>query len=141
MRKYWMLIALLLLMLAGCSGGHEGHMSEATNELPKEIKVEVKTVPEAVQAQKNTEIQAVVTQDGKAVNDADDVQFEIWKDSDAKHEMLTAKAKGNGVYTADKTFPEDGVYHITAHTNARDMHVMPTVQITVGTSQAASHVK
>ena len=139
MRKYWIMIALFLLVLAGCSSGQEDQNSEATNELPKEVKVEVKTVPEAVQAHEHTEIQAIVTQDGKAVNDADDVKFEIWKDGAEQHEMLTAKAKGNGVYAVDKTFPEDGVYHITAHTNARDMHVMPTVQITVGTGQAASH--
>lgn len=139
MRKYWIMIAVFLLMLAGCSGGHEGRNSEAANELPKEVKVEVKTAPEAVKAHENIEIQALVTQDGKAVNDADDVKFEIWKDGAEQHEMLTAKAKGNGVYTVDKTFPEDGVYHITAHTNARDMHVMPTVQVTVGTGQTASH--
>lgn len=138
MRKYWMMIAVFLLVLAGCSGGHEGHNSELANELPKEVKVEVKTVPEAVKAHEHTEIQAIVTQDGKAVNDADDVKFEIWKAGAEQHEMLAAKAKGNGVYTIDKTFPEDGVYHITAHTNARDMHVMPTVQITVGTGQAAA---
>lgn len=139
MRKYWIMVALFLLVLAGCSSGQEDQNSEATNELPKEVKVEVKTAPEAVQAHEHTEIQAIVTQDGKAVNDADDVKFEIWKDGAEQHVMLTAKAKGNGMYAVDKTFPEDGVYHITAHTNARDMHVMPTVQVTVGTGQAAAH--
>lgn len=130
MKKYWMISALVLLALAGCSE-QESQTSTQPNELPKEVKVEVKTKPEAVQANKSTEIDAIVTQDGKAVNDADDVKFEVWKDGSDKHDMLVAKAKGNGVYAADKTFPESGVYHITAHTNAREMHVMPMVQITV----------
>ncbi len=123
--------------LAGCSGNSEHNQGAQTDEVPKEVKVEVKTKPETIKPNEKAEIQAIVTQDGKKVEDADEVEFEVWKDGDQKHEMTKAKHKGNGVYTIEKVFDADGVYHIIAHTNARDMHVMPEVKVTVGNGQAA----
>jgi hypothetical protein len=136
MKKFFT-AAVLVFALAGC-GSNGGHNHDAkTDEVPKEVKVEVKTNPKTIKPNEKTEIQAIVTQDGKKVDDADDVKFEIWKDGDQKHEMIEAKHKGNGVYTIEKEFSTDGIYHIIAHTNARDMHVMPEVKVTVGNGQTA----
>lgn len=49
--------------------------------------------------------------------------------------MLEGKHKGKGVYAVEKTFETDGVYHIIAHTNAREMHVMPEVKVAVGNAK------
>ena len=49
--------------------------------------------------------------------------------------MLDGKHKGKGVYAVEKTFETDGVYHIIAHTNAREMHVMPEVKVAVGNAK------
>ncbi|MFX3623876.1 MAG: FixH family protein [Ectobacillus sp.] len=134
MKKLWIAIYFSVLLLAGCSGqNHNGH----TNELPQEVKVEVQTKPETIKAHEKTEIQAIVTQDGNRVENADDVKFEIWKDGNENHETIEAKHKGNGVYFIEKEFGEDGIYHIIAHTNARDMHVMPEVKVTVGSAAPA----
>ncbi|MFD3447878.1 FixH family protein [Microbacteriaceae bacterium 4G12] len=133
MKKLLIAIVVLVFALAGCGS----QAKKKSDEAPKEVKVEVKTNPKTIKANESVEIQAIVTQDGKNVDDADDVKFEIWKDGDQKKEMFEAKHKGNGVYAIEKTFPVDGVYQITAHTNARDMHVMPTVKVTVGNGQAA----
>ena len=58
--------------------------------------------------------------------------MERWR---RKHEMLDGKHKGKGVYAVEKTFETDGVYHIIAHTNAREMHVMPEVKVAVGNAK------
>ena len=58
--------------------------------------------------------------------------MESWHE---KHEMLEGKHKGKGVYAVEKTFETDGVYHIIAHTNAREMHVMPEVKVAVGNAK------
>ncbi|MCP8966959.1 FixH family protein [Ectobacillus ponti] len=135
MRKWMILPGMLVLILAGCSSKEHNNTG---NSVMKEVKVEVKTAPEKLEANKKVEVQALVTQDGKAVEDAESVKFEIWKEGSEKHDMLTAKHKDGSVYAADETFSEDGVYHIIAHTNARDMHTMPEVKVTVGTGQAAA---
>ena len=49
--------------------------------------------------------------------------------------MLDGKHKGKGVYAVEKTFETDGVYHIIAHTNAREMHVTPEVKVAVGNAK------
>lgn len=139
--KRFFTAALLIFLLTGC-GSDTGHQHDAhTDEVPKAVEVELKTNPATITANETTEIQAIVTQDSKPVDDADDVKFEIWKDGEQEHETLEAAHKGNGVYAIEKQFSTDGMYHIIAHTNARDMHVMPEVTVTVGTGQAAAENK
>lgn len=120
----------LLFILSACSSQEQ--QSTQTNQMPKLIKVEVKLNPEEARAKQEAEIQAIVTQGDEPVEDADDVKFEIWKEGDEEHETIEATHTGNGVYAINKTFLEEGIYNIIAHTNARDLHTMPKVQVTIG---------
>lgn len=100
--------------------------------MPKLVTVEIKLSPEEIKAKQEVEIQAIVTQGNKPVEDTDDVKFEIWKEGDGQHETIEASHKRNGVYTINKTFLVEGLYNIIAHTNARDLHTIPKTQMTVG---------
>lgn len=130
MKKVLTSLCMTLIVLAGCNS--QSHQHTQSDAVPKEVKVEIKTNPDTLKQNEKIELQAIVTQDGKAVDDAQDVKFETWKENDQKHTMTVATHKNNGIYAADITFPQDGVYHIIAHTDARDMHVMPEVKIAVG---------
>ncbi|MGG0238609.1 FixH family protein [Bacillus rhizoplanae] len=133
MKKLLITLFITMLALAGCNT--KSDETTKKNKSLEEVKVEIKTNPETLKPNEKVEVQAIVTQGKDKVTDADDVKFEIWKDGEEKKEMLDAKNKGNGVYAIDKTFPSDGVYHIIAHTNARDMHVMPEVKVAVGNAK------
>ncbi|MFD0770808.1 FixH family protein [Bacillus sp. CGMCC 1.60114] len=132
MKKLVITLFITMLALAGCNT--KSDETTKKNKSLEEVKVEIKTNPETLKPNEKAEVQATVTQGKEKVTDAD-VKFEIWKDGEEKKEMLDAKHKGNGVYTIDKTFPSEGVYHIIAHTNARDMHVMPEVKVAVGNAK------
>ncbi|AWC33679.1 MULTISPECIES: FixH family protein [Bacillus cereus group] len=132
MKKFIITLFIAMLALAGCNTNKE---ESPKKEKLEEVKVAVQTNPKEVKPNEKTEVQALVTQGKEKVTDADDVKFEIWKDGDEKHEMLNGKHKGKGVYAVEKTFPSDGVYHIIAHTNAREMHVMPEVKVAVGNAK------
>lgn len=119
----------LTLLLAACSQSEEDNVQ--SNEIPKVVEVTININPEKAKINKEVEIQAMVTQGNEAVTDADDVKFEIWKEGEEKHEKIEATHKGDGIYAINKTFSENGIYHIIAHTNARGMHTMPKIQITV----------
>jgi hypothetical protein len=123
-------LIFLVFILSACSSQEE--QSIQSNQVPKLVKVEVKLNPEEAKAKQEVEIQAIVTQDNEPVEDADDVKFEIWKEGDEQHETIEASHTGNGVYAINKTFLKEGIYNIIAHTNARDLHTMPKVQVTIG---------
>ncbi|WP_459499608.1 FixH family protein [Bacillus sp. C1] len=132
MKKLVITLFIAMLALAGCNTEKEGSTKKDKIE---EVKVAVQTNPKEIKPNEKTEVQALVTQGKEKVTDADDVKFEIWKDGEEKHEMLNGKHKGKGVYAVEKTFPSDGVYHVVAHTNAREMHVMPEVKVAVGNAK------
>lgn len=134
MKKVIAVLCISLIALVACNS--QGQNNTQKDAVPKEVKVEVKTNPETLKSNEKIELQAIVTQDGKAVDDAQDVKFETWKEADQNHAMTVAQHKQNGIYVAEITFAENGVYHIIAHTNARDMHVMPEVKVLVGTQAA-----
>ena len=73
-----------------------------------------------------------VTQGSSNVDDAQDVQFEIWNATTQSSEMLQAEFTGNGTYTVSKQFSKDGIYYVQTHVNARGLHVMPKKQFIVG---------
>ncbi|MDM5189796.1 FixH family protein [Bacillus sp. DX4.1] len=133
MKKLVITLFIAMLALAGCNTKADEQSKE--KKKIEEVKVEVKTNPKELKPNEKVEVQALVTQGKENVTDADDVKFEIWKDGEEKHEMLNGKHKGKGVYAVDKTFPSDGVYHVIAHTNAREMHVMPEVKVAVGNAK------
>ncbi|MBM7579316.1 FixH family protein [Jeotgalibacillus terrae] len=124
--KKWMIGLMAVMLLAACS-----QEEEAANELPEMVEVEI-MVPEDAVPGEETVLQAEVTQGGEAVEDANEVLFEIWNDAaGTESERVEASHTENGVYEIPYTF-EESVYTVQAHTTARDMHVMPKTQFHVG---------
>ena len=131
--KKVVLTAMLALALAACTSEAETPID--TNDVVEEIvevKVEILT-PEHVDANVPILLEAKVTQGDDVVNDADNVKFEVWQSGMRNAgTMLDGEFVGGGIFQAEMTFDEDGVYYMFAHTNARGMHVMPKQEITVG---------
>jgi hypothetical protein len=102
--------------------GHSEHSEEHAPTAPK-VKLDL---PEDAKAGEEVSIQITVTHEGEPVNDADEVQFEIWKKGAPKddHEMMDAEKTGDGVYSVKKTFREPGEYKVMYHVTARGSHVM-----------------
>ncbi|WP_181350641.1 FixH family protein [Thalassobacillus sp. CUG 92003] len=141
MKKLLCMSFIFLLFTSACgsqakddSGSSNAESNGGDSEALAMVETEITLAPDQPEPNKQTSIEATVTQDGEAVNDADEVEFEIWKKNASKDnsKMLSAESTGNGVYQAEFTFPSKGTYNITAHTTARDMHVMPTKTVTIG---------
>lgn len=131
MKRLWfLLIGLLVLALAACSGAKDNGKSSG-DDLPKMVEVSI-LLPEKIEPNVETEIKAHVTQDGKNVEDANEVKFEIFKNGDKEHEMIEAKHAGDGIYSIKKTFADEGHYVVISHVTARDMHNMPKKEFVVG---------
>ncbi|WP_404350351.1 FixH family protein [Sutcliffiella horikoshii] len=139
MKKLTLFFSLLsLMMLAACGSTNNNENTNGNNdEVPSMVEVEIK-LPEAVEPNEEVKVEALVTQGEENVDDAHEVKFEIWKQGqEADHEMIEATNDGSGIYSIMKTFEEEGFYYIVAHTTARDMHVMPRVELTVGNPEPA----
>ncbi|WP_391203703.1 FixH family protein [Psychrobacillus sp. L4] len=134
MKKILTVLALTTLTLAGC-GGKEAttHDSHSHNEgTLEEVVVNIQT-PETLPVGQEVALSAKVTQGDKAVDDADQVEFEVWESGMREHgTMLEGKLTKDGVYEANYTFDHDGIYYMFAHTNARGLHVMPKQELKVG---------
>ncbi len=141
MKKFTLLISLLsLLMLAACGSSNNNENTNGNSDnIPNMVEVEIK-LPEEIEPNEEVKIEALVTQGDEHVEDANEVTFEVWKQGqEADHEMLEADNDGKGVYSITKTFEEEGFYYVVAHTTARDMHVMPRVEVTVGNPDPSKH--
>ncbi|MBT2583737.1 FixH family protein [Planococcus sp. ISL-109] len=127
--KKWMVLVFLMLLLAACT---EEDSSAGTGDTLEEVKVEFNTA-ESAEPGEEVMLSAAVTQGAEAIEDADEVVFEVWQSGDREHsEMLEAVHTEGGVYEHSRTFDEEGLYFIQAHTTARRMHVMPKMELTVG---------
>ncbi|MGD6792642.1 FixH family protein [Metabacillus indicus] len=127
-RNIVMVILTCLVILAGCAANTE----KAEEQQMKLVEVDVK-LPEDVSLNEQLTFEAELSQGGEAVEDADEVLFEIWK-ANEKEQGVKVKASHtkNGLYTAENTIKEKGVYYIQTHVTARSMHVMPKKQFTAG---------
>lgn len=135
-------IFFMLIVLSACHGNeqsernseqqsnHDHHQEKNVSTEP--LKVEILT-PDKLPVNQESILEARLTQGDELVNDAQEVQFEVWKENNKKQsEMIDGKLEKDGVYTAKKTFQEDGIYYVQAHATARGMHVMPIKKIVVG---------
>ncbi|WP_026694246.1 FixH family protein [Peribacillus kribbensis] len=134
MQKYGAAILTALLLLSGCSDS--GHR-ETRDAVPKMLDVQLH-IPKTAEVNQEVELSAKVTQDKKAVTDAEKVEFEIRRNGEAESEMVEVKTQKKGIYKIKKTFSEDGVYLITSHVTARDMHSMPSGKLIVGKGDTAA---
>lgn len=127
--KKWIGFVLLIMLLAACS---EENPSAGAGETLEEVEVEFNTESSADPGEE-IELSATVTQGEEAVEDADEVVFEVWRSGEREYsEMLEGAHQEMGIYTQSHQFEEEGLYFIQAHTTARRMHVMPKMKLTVG---------
>lgn len=124
MRKLFLMtgvLASLLFVLAACGN----------DELPM-IGVDYQ-LPETAEVGEEVELVAIVTFDDKPVEDATQMDFEVWEKGDKDNsEMLKGEHVGDGKYVASFTFEHDGIFESFAHTTAEGLHYMPKKEITVG---------
>lgn len=161
--KHLFFLVLVPFALIGCQAD-EGNqaLGHSQDEL---IEVTFGTNPEDnLQTDEPVEIYVRVTQDGKPVDDADDVAFEIWheddeaaesdnqddqhhesdgQDEDQVHEesddhdsmyregteVIAATHQGDGIYSIEKTFDQEGVHFVMYHVTARSYHAMKAEEI------------
>ncbi|WP_342536005.1 FixH family protein [Sporosarcina sp. FSL K6-3508] len=134
----FMLGVAMLAVVAAC-GKEEDVPTDAA--LPEPLEVEL-TVPEQAEANEPVTVSALVMQGNEEVEDATEVEFEIWeegKKDDSIHVESTNEKKG--IYSAETTFEQDGIYHVQVHVTARGMHIMPEKQIRIGEAQAESEAE
>ncbi|WP_432352392.1 FixH family protein [Sporosarcina sp. A2] len=133
--------ALIALLATGCGQNDEANKNASTeDEMVVPIAVEV-TVPETGEAGELVHLAAAVTQGDEKVTDANDVEYEIWQEGKKEESwMVKSNQKTDGLYEADATFENDGVYHVQVHVTARDMHTMPMKQITIGKGETQTAV-
>ncbi len=134
MKKIVLLLSTVILMTACSPVVHGmGDMNMRENGL---IDVKLSWDQEVINANEAVTFQAVVSQAGKGVNDANKVVFEIWKNDKPleKHEKIEVDVNSavNGHYNLQKTFTEVGQYHVIAHVTARGSHSMPEKTFDVG---------
>lgn len=60
-----------------------------------------------------------------------DVSLSFWKEGE-QAEALPVSEEKNGIFTAEKSIVEKGVYFIKADIQTGEQHIMPTKQIWVG---------
>jgi len=127
MKKLLLVVVPLLLMVVGCTSAPEEKTSMEIVEVEMGI-------PENVTEQEEVVVKTLVTQGEEKVEDAKEVQFEIWNVEKGKENsvLLDAEHVGDGVYEVKHSFEDKGVYRVQSHVTARDMHVMPTKQMVVG---------
>jgi YtkA-like len=126
MKKLFSLLIASIMITAGCSNEKA---KEPVAEKPVDVKI---LLPIAeINVNKEIKIRAEVTQNEKAVSDADQVQFEIGKTGEDSIAMLDAKNGIDGIYSAKYTFTQDGDYYVIAHVTARDQHSMPKKEFKV----------
>lgn len=135
MKKWIAIISTSLLLLAGCGETKQNEEQEEA-AVPEIIAADL-AVPEKAEVGEEVTLAVTVTQGEEAVEDANEVKFEIWmegaKDSS---ELVVANHTENGKYEAAYTFLENGVFNVQSHVTARDMHTMPTKKLQVGKVEA-----
>lgn len=128
--KNFMILSVLMFVLTACGNAEEAQ-GEGNQEAIEPIEAEVTMSEEMETGDQVLETQ--VTQADEAVSDADEVVFEVWKHGDKDNsEMIEQETEDDGVYSADYTFEEDGIYLVQPHVTAREMHTMPIHTVVVG---------
>ena len=136
----FMLLGVMTLFLAAC-GDSNGENS--TDEDKKMVQVDANLeLPQEAKKGETVSLSTKVTQGDENVEDADEVKYEIWKNGKKEEsEMIEANHDKEGIYKAEKTFEEDGMYTVQVHVTARDMHTMPKAEIAIGEVEAGEHAE
>lgn len=138
MKKSFVALFAACVLLAGC-GQSEENTNGSNEELPELIEA-VLDVPEKGDPGTEITLAVKVVQGDSPVEDANEVEFEIWKDGNKEEsEMLEGNHTENGEYSSVYSFPEDGLYYVQSHVTARGMHTMPKKPIEIGNLEAEQH--
>ncbi|CEG21258.1 hypothetical protein BN1080_00164 [Planococcus massiliensis] len=128
-------IRLLLLLfsslciLSACSASEDA-ADLYKKEKPLQVEVDM---PESLSAETKQTVKAILKQDGKPVEDARFVHFEIWKQDHSVHyPMEEAEEAENGVYQMDVRFKEEGLYYLEVHAGNEGSLISPVRQFIVG---------
>ena len=129
-RKFGLLLVIVVLgALAAC-----GKEDDVPTEVkpPEMLEVEL-TVPETAAVDETVEMTAKVTQGDEKIEEADEVVFEVWEEGKkSDSEMIDSVNEKGGIYTAEKSFDHDGLFHVQVHVTANGMHTMPLTEVVVG---------
>ncbi|AZV50417.1 FixH family protein [Bacillus halotolerans] len=124
-----------VFLLNGC--GSEANKAHTAAETPEVLDVKL-TGPEKVKPGENAAYEAAVSYGDEAVTDADEVEFEVWKDGEKNDSKMFKAKQEDGVYRFETEFKEDGVYTVQSHVTAKKQHSMPTLKVQVGDADAAT---
>ena len=129
-----------VLMLGACGTEEVDHASETVQSM-EPVEAEL-NVPATADKEETVTLSVRVTQDGEAVDDADEIKFEVWKNGAKEDsEMMKASLTEDGVYEVETTFADEAVYTVQVHVTARSMHTMPTTNVTVGHPETAAEAE
>lgn len=115
--------ASICMVLAACQTNAQPEGEEVSSQLIPLTAV-IKTAGEK---ETGSELKLVVTvmQGSKAIEEADDVVFEVRKAGQDERKMLPAVHLDKGDYSSSYTFEEAGKYYVVVHVTANGLHVMP----------------
>lgn len=115
--------------MVACSKEDEP-ITEVAPPLPLEVDL---TVTESVEVDETVKMEALVTLGDEKIEDANEVEYEIWEEGKKSESILIDSIhEDGGLYTAETTFDHDGIFNIQVHVTARAQHTMPTKIVTVG---------
>ncbi|MEK5495759.1 FixH family protein [Bacillus sp. FSL M8-0077] len=127
MKKSWIL-GFLLMFLTACQLNPN---TEELYEKPSVIHVNT-NIPSHISSPKEQAFRFVIKENSQPIRASSDIKISVWKYGDDRQTPVKAKWEGEGVYTANYMFPEDGLYDIRLDVTVADQHIMPIKRITVG---------
>ncbi|PYZ92400.1 hypothetical protein CR194_16355 [Salipaludibacillus keqinensis] len=130
------IIVISFIAVMSACGESEPENSGATNvnDINLDPLAAELNIPESAEPGDELDLQAYVTQGEEVVDDASEVIFEVWIDSEKSDSvMIEADLPGEeGIYEVSHEFTEEAVYMVQPHVTARGSHVMPVGEIIVG---------
>ena len=132
MKKWMLSLVAVPVLLFGCGEETVVDTIDSGENMPVALDVEISS-PATFNPGEEVTLSAYVSQGSEAVNDADEVKFEVWESGMRDMGMMIEGAlQEDGTYVAQHNFDHDGVYYMFAHTTARGLHTMPKQEIIVG---------
>lgn len=123
---------ILVFLLTACS--FNSLNEEAVDYFKKETPLQVNLiVPQPITLNETQSLKAILMQNGEAVAGLNDVQFILWKkDSPGNKQAMNASNDGNGEYSVEKIFTEQGIFYVKVVATSNGSAIMPTKQFIVG---------
>jgi len=127
MKKTITTLIIVAMTLTGCGNGDET-ATECQNPLiPIEVDLQLDKAKNEIQ------VSALVTHEDVPIEHANEVAFEIWEHGNEDYHFLEkATHEGEGLYSLNWQFENDGVYYVYYHVTACDMHRMEKEQVVIG---------